>query len=335
LGKLTILDGNPDLGKSMLALDWCARLSSGRAFPDCETAMGPATALVLSAEDAAEDTIAPRLERLGADMSRVFIWQREGADEGWPWRFPRDAYLLEATLKRTGAHLVVLDPLMAFLNHRLLYSDAGVRQVLGPLMHVAERHQCALLLHRHLNKQGRGQALYRGLGSIAFMAACRFAMLVERDPEDGSRCVLAQVRHSLAPPQPSLLYQIVAAPGELPTVANELLARACQEAKPRDESADFLERFLSAGPRTYSDVRIAAQKAGLAFRTVERAKKALRIRSQRVYRHGQPVSYWLLDDQELGPEHYDGYLVDHMLRKLREGAPLEEPKGRKPNSQES
>jgi putative DNA primase/helicase len=335
LGKLTILDGNPDLGKSLLSLDWCARLSTGRAFPDCESAANPASALVLSAEDAPGDTIVPRLEGLGADMSRVFIWQRKRADEDWPWRFPRDLRRLDAALRRTGARLAVLEPLMAFLDHRWLYNDAGVRQVLGPLMQVAEKHQCALLLHRHLNKQGRGHALYRGLGSIAFMAACRYAMLVERDPDDGSRCVLAPVRHSLAPAQPSLVYRITGAEGALPTVswlgrsaytANELLAHARLEGKPRDQAADFLERFLAASPRTSSAVKQAAHKAGIAYRTLERAKDGLGIRSQRVYRHGQPVSYWLLDDQELGPGDYDDYVIDQMIRKLRAGVPLEASK---------
>jgi len=30
LGKLALLDGDPDLGKSLIALDLCARLSTGR-----------------------------------------------------------------------------------------------------------------------------------------------------------------------------------------------------------------------------------------------------------------------------------------------------------------
>jgi RecA-family ATPase len=76
LGKLVILDGDPDLGKSLLALDLCARLSTGRPFPDGGPSPGPANALVLSAEDTAADTIVPRLHRLGADMQRVFVWQR-------------------------------------------------------------------------------------------------------------------------------------------------------------------------------------------------------------------------------------------------------------------
>src|SRR5207245_2196391 len=137
VGKLVILDGNPDLGKSMLALDWCARLSTGRPFPDSTTSSAPGNALVLSAEDAAQDTVVPRLERLGADMSRVFVWQRQREDEDWPWRFPRHVHRLSAALAQTGARLAVIDPLMAFLDDRVQSaSDQSVRSALGPLMQV-------------------------------------------------------------------------------------------------------------------------------------------------------------------------------------------------------
>src|SRR5262245_65063804 len=33
LGKLAILDGDPGLGKSLVTLDLCARLSTGQPFP--------------------------------------------------------------------------------------------------------------------------------------------------------------------------------------------------------------------------------------------------------------------------------------------------------------
>src|SRR6516164_1475079 len=81
LGKLVILDGDPDVGKSLIALDWCARLSTGRPFPDGQPSPGPCNALVLSAEDKASDTIVPRLRHLGADLSRIAVWQHDGDDE--------------------------------------------------------------------------------------------------------------------------------------------------------------------------------------------------------------------------------------------------------------
>src|SRR5262249_1894889 len=152
-----------------------------------------------------------------------------------------------------------------FLDDSVLCaSDQSVRRALAPLMHLAEKHRCALLMHRHLTKRGGGRALYRGLGSIAFVATCRFAMLVARDPQTPDRCVLAQVRGSLAGAQPSLAYRLTAADGQRPTVewlgtspvsADELLARSAYvEPSCRDRAAAFLEAFLAAGPRTAHDI---------------------------------------------------------------------------------
>jgi hypothetical protein len=338
LGKLCILDGDPDLGKSLLALDLCARLSTGRPFPDGRPSPGPANALVLSAEDTAADTIVPRLHRLGADLQRVFVWQRERDDEDWPWRFPAHATRLDDALGRTDARLAVIDPILAFLDDRVLFaSDQSVRRALAPLMNLADKHRCTLLMHRHLNKQGGGRALYRGLGSIAFVAACRFAMLVGRDPQVPTRCVLAQVRNSLAGPQPSLLYQLTAADGSLPTVdwlgasplsADELLAGAAgadRAAQPRDQAAVFLEQFLANGPRTSRDIWEAAQKANLAARTLNRAKRGLGIGCRRVQVDGRPISYWLLPNQELPSNLSDSPELDAWLAQLQKQYPPRTP----------
>ena len=335
LGKLLILDGDPDLGKSLLALDLCARLSTGRPFPDGRPGPGPANALVLSAEDNAADTIVPRLVQLGADTQRVLVWQRQRDDEDWPWRFPSQIGRLDDALRQADARLAVIDPVMAFLDDSVLSaSDQSVRRALAPLIHLAEKHRCALLMHRHLNKQGGGRALYRGLGSIAFVAACRVALLVARDPLVPGRCVLAQVRNSLAALQPSLAYQVTAAAGGLPALewlgtspltADELLAGARREHGARDWAAAFLEQFLAAGPRTADDIWQAGQKAGLSARTLQRAKKGLGIRCRRVHRDGRPVSYWLLPGQQLPDGLSDTQDLDRLLAELERQFPPRTP----------
>ncbi|HEV3260770.1 MAG TPA: AAA family ATPase [Gemmataceae bacterium] len=336
LGKLVIMDGDPDLGKSMLALDLCARLSTGRPFPDGRPGPGTGNALVLSAEDTAADTIVPRLQRLGADIPRVFVWQRERDDEVWPWRFPAHVDRLDDALRLTDARLAVIDPIMAFLDDSVVCaSDQSVRRVLSPLMQLADKHRCALLMHRHLNKHGGSRAVYRGLGSIAFVAACRFAMLVGRDPLVPGRCVLAQVRNSLGGPQPSLAYQLTAADGALPTVdwlgttpisADELLAGAAHAGNgPRDQAVVFLEQFLAGGPRTSRDIWQAARKAGLSARTLQRAKQGLGIRCRRVTTDGRPVTYWLLAGQELPEGLSNTPELDRLLADLEKQFPPSTP----------
>jgi hypothetical protein len=336
-GKLGILDGDPDLGKSLLTLDLCARLSTGRPFPDGQPSPGPANALVLSAEDNPVDTIVPRLRRLGADLERVFVWQREHEAETWPWRFPQDIGRLDEALQQSNARLAVIDPIMAFLDKSVLCaSDQSVRRALAPLMHLAEKHQCALLMQRHLSKGGGNSALYRGLGSIAFVAACRFAMLVGRDPEVPGRCLLTQVRNSLAAPQPSLAYRVTAADG-LPTVewlgdspiaADELLAgSACRSrGRPRDKAGMFLQEFLAAGPRTSRAVWDAGLKAGHSQRTLERAKDNLGITSFLVPIQGGGSQYhWRLPSQKVPTGDAEVDVVQQSLAELEKRFPPRTP----------
>jgi hypothetical protein len=174
-GKLAMLDGDPDKGKSLVTLDLCARLTTGRAFPDGCPGPGPANVIVLNAEDGAGDTIRPRLQALGADLDRVFILQRGEHASGAVLGLPSDIAVLEAALVRTGAKVVIVDPIVAFLDPAVqLGSDSSVRRALAPLLELAEKYQCVIILVRHLNKSGAHHSMYRGGGSIGFLAAFGF-----------------------------------------------------------------------------------------------------------------------------------------------------------------
>src|SRR5438128_5920911 len=70
-GKVTLLDGDPDEGKSCIALDLAARVSSGAPMPFDPTPRTAAGAAILTAEDGLADTIRPRLEAAGADLARI------------------------------------------------------------------------------------------------------------------------------------------------------------------------------------------------------------------------------------------------------------------------
>src|SRR6266851_5922168 len=174
-GKLAILDGDPDQGKSLVTLDLCARLSTGRPWPDGSDSPGPANSIVFNSEDDDETTIIPRLQALGADLGRVYVHDR---DEPEPLCLPGSLASLEQDICLTGAKLVVLDPIVSFLDRRSASGgDANIRRALMPLANLAHRYQCVMLMIRHLIKVGWSRALYRGAGSIAFVGVSRSAWL--------------------------------------------------------------------------------------------------------------------------------------------------------------
>jgi RecA-family ATPase len=128
-GKLAILDGDPGLGKSLVTLDLCARLSAGRPFPDGAPCPSPANSIILNAEDAIDDTIEPRLRALGADLDRIFVLHSADEPDRLPLRFPGQIGALDQMLTQTQAKLVIIDPIVAFLDPAVqLSSDASVRR---------------------------------------------------------------------------------------------------------------------------------------------------------------------------------------------------------------
>jgi hypothetical protein len=254
----------------------------------------------------------PRLRALGADLDRVFVFCPEDAAPGEVPSLPGRAGALEQALAQTRARLVVIDPVMAFLDrHVLTASDQSVRRALAPLVRLAQRYGCAVLLVRHLTKGLRGRALYRGGGSIGMLAACRSAWLAAPDPHDPQRRVLAQVKNNLAPPQPSLAYTLQAQEGAPPSLcwlgpslwtADQLVAGpapAAASPRPRDRAAEFLSDVLKDSPRTSRDLLAAARQGGLTEHTLRRAKRELEIRSLPVWAGGQRLSYWPLPGQRL------------------------------------
>ena len=214
-GKITILDGDPGMGKSMLAIALAACVSTGRPMPD-GTPCQQGGVILIAPEDGAGDTLRPRLQAAGGDPSHVLLLntivtldakKRQVVDR--PFSLSRDLPLLEAAIERTHALLVILDPLMAVLGHTIDSSrDQDIREVFTPLSHLAERSGCAILIIRHLSKGASENALYRGAGAIGIIAAARVGLLVAQHPHEENTRILATTKNNLSRKATNLSYQI-------------------------------------------------------------------------------------------------------------------------------
>lgn len=298
LGKLSVMDGDPGLGKSAAVLDLAARVSTGSPFPDgtrCETGAGGV--VVLSAEDGLSDTIKPRLEAAGADTSRIsslatVITGSGDTRQERLFALPKDLPLLEHEIGRVGAKLVIIDPLMAFLGDKIdAHKDQDIRRALAPLAAVAERTGAAVQLVRHLNK-GEGKIpVYRGGGSIGIIGAARIGSLVAVDPQDENRRVLASTKNNLATRPKSLSYGLeeaengavkVAWSGQSDLSAADLLGPS-EGAEPgaRGEAEGFLRSLLADGPIPSEKIFEAAKAARISNSTLRRAKERLGVGADR------------------------------------------------------
>lgn len=206
-GKLTVLEGDPGLGKSTVTLDLAARVSTGSDMPDGDKLFGPSDVILISSEDGISDTVRPRLEAAQADLRRVHVIR--GLGDGRMIEIPDDLPSLEEAISQTGSTFVIIDPLVAFLGPNIdSHRDQDIRRALHPLIELADRTKAAVLLMRHLNKGG-GKAMYRGGGSIGITGAVRAGMVIAHHPDDDMQRVLAVFKSNLAKVPDSLVYRLV------------------------------------------------------------------------------------------------------------------------------
>jgi hypothetical protein len=294
--KVTVLDGDPGLGKSTILIDLAARLSTGQPLPNGKRHKASG-AILLMGEDGAADTIVPRLMNAGADLTKVGIRDTypNGQGQEIPPSFPSNLDKLADDILAADASLVVIDPVMSYLDPDInSNNDQQVRRALMPLAQLAEESGCAIVLLRHLNKSTSSSALYRGGGSIGFVGVARSGLIVARDPDAPERVVLASTKSNLGPPPPSLNYRLVgcengAARVEWEGHSNHTAETLVQNAgndndrNAHDEALDFLRELLVPGvPLPAREVWKQANEAGHARNTVLRAKNTLGVEVSKV-----------------------------------------------------
>jgi hypothetical protein len=293
-GKLTVVEGDPATAKSTMTLDLAARVTTGSAWPDGAPGGRPAPVLLLSAEDGWGDTIRPRLEAAGADLDLCLcVAAREVEAEYGPALrpvvLPQDIAWLTRLVERSGAAMVVVDVLAAYLSDRVdSNKDQSVRRLLATLGAAAAKSGTAAVLVRHHNKAVGGPPMYRGGGSIGIIGAARAVYAVVRDPDDADHRLLATVKSNLAVEAPTWGYSLVEVPHlgvakvawdarPDPRSASELLAGA--QAPALSEAVRWLAAWRAEhpGPAHAADLLAAAAEVGITRAALHRARKKLHL----------------------------------------------------------
>ncbi|MQA06848.1 MAG: AAA family ATPase [Streptosporangiales bacterium] len=302
-GKLHVLDGDPGLGKSTVTVDWAARVTTGKPWPDGQAGGDPAGVVLISVEDGLADVIRPRLDAAGADLDRVVaLTDIRGTapgtgqpDERLP-ELPTDVDVIRDALLDVNAALLVIDPLMACLAGSVnAHRDQDIRRALAPLVRVAEETHTAVVIVRHLTKGDSDKAIYRGGGSIGIIGAARLGYTVARHPEEPDnphRAVLAGTKANITTMPASLGYHLVNDDdlgcahveweGTVDCTANDLLRPTTQAQAADDPTTVWLRSYLAEhGDSPFDEIRQAAEEAGIAERTLRRAGKRAGVLTQR------------------------------------------------------
>lgn len=313
---VTLLVGWPGEGKSMLTASLAARLSVGaEGFPH------PAATIMLSAEDAHGAVIKPRLVAAGADLSKIHTVavRRDGYEDGL-W-IPDDVPTLRMTAKKSGAKMIIIDPINAFLPESInSWSDQSVRRALRPLHDLATEYELAVVVVMHLNKSKDSNPHRRVGGSIGFEGAARSALIFGRDPDgvDPNERILAQSKSNYGQYAKSLRFMIesreymsphglietavVIEDGESSLTAQNLLTEKAATGNAETTVLSVLPSEETDAVTAHDVVRrVAATGKTLAYNTVRNTLKLLHDATAIERTEKRPHRYWrpVVTDEEL------------------------------------
>ena len=283
-GKITIIEGDPGEGKTTLVLKLAAALSRGLPLPcDDDKEYEPIHIIYQTAEDGIEDTIKPRLEKAGADCSMIRVIDE--TDKELSMTDDR----LEQAIIETGARLIILDPIQAYIGATVdMHRANEIRPVLKHLGIIAEKHNCAIILIGHMNKASGSKSTYRGLGSIDIQATARSVLLVARLRDKPNIRIMAHDKSSLAPAGDAIGFEMtedngMVCIGPYDITIDELLSGNEGRGKKKlDIAENFIKEYFGSNKVIPSnEIMMEAAKRSIKRNTLLSAKKKLGITSDK------------------------------------------------------
>jgi AAA domain/Bifunctional DNA primase/polymerase, N-terminal/Primase C terminal 1 (PriCT-1) len=175
---LTILAGDPGMGKSMLTAMLIGIVTSGACWPLSKERCSGNRVLVLSAEDDWQHVTLARLLKAGANLDNVHRMYRFRALTS------ERLEVLRQEIEEWHPDLIFIDTLSAYMGAgRDMHRQNEVGEFLAELTEIAESARCGIIAIAHLNKQSNENPIYRVVGSIGFVASIRSALFLGKDPD--------------------------------------------------------------------------------------------------------------------------------------------------------
>ncbi len=216
-GKLTLITGEPGVGKSLFMLDVVAAVTRGNRGPHEKETGSPGAVMLFSAEDDLATTVRPRLEAAKADLSRVYAPKTNGrrpvdaaADHpGNPWESHLE--LLEGEWRRlteaqVDVRMIVIDPLRALVEAH--EKEQVIGKITARLAELAVRTGVAIVIVAELLLLAIRKNASRRSAAGVLTRGARSIWNVTQDDEDPNRRLLLPVKTNLCEGRSGLAYAI-------------------------------------------------------------------------------------------------------------------------------
>lgn len=327
-GKITLFAGKPGCGKSFAVIDFVARLTTGRDFPNgSKNLWGPRECLLAASEDDPSDTLVPRLIAAGADLDKVqiILWStgkkidgKEPKKRQRMLQLSKDTKLLKKALQENpNIALVAIDPMTSYFGADS-NKDSEIRPIMDALSEACRASKAAFIGVMHYNKKSDVAALEKILGASSIVGSARTVWAFSRDPEDKTERHMCCAKNNLSKNHRGMKYRIgerlvrfsdgsedavgcVEWLGETEEDADEILTKERDTAKnPKDS------KFEEAKLLIQTELANGEQRASGMFRLGE-ARKISAETMRRAYRSLGVVPYqksggwwWALPGMEIG-----------------------------------
>ena len=231
------------------------------------------------------------MELAGADCEKIMV-----IDESDKSLSMIDERLEEAIVK-TGARLLILDPIQAYLGGGMDMNRANeARDMTKKLGALAEKTKCAIILIGHMNKAAGNKVAYRGMGSIDFFAVARSVLLVGRIEGEANTRAVVQIKNNLAAFGHAKAFELSESGfqwlGDYEITVDEVLGGIAPKANKMEQAKKILRELAETQNAVQSnEVFELAEEHGISKRTMENAKKELGIKAKKI----NNAWYWELD----------------------------------------
>ena len=288
-GKITLIQGAPGCGKSILMMNVISAVSTGRGTPDGRKLKKPMHVIYQCSEDGLSDTVKPRLNATGTDCRNVAFLDEETNC------VTLDDDSIRRAIADFNAKLLVIDSIQAYLGESDIANASGMRRVLRQLSMWATMYDCAVVLIGHLNKNSK--KMYRSRGNTELVAIAKSVIQVEH-LKDNDISVIHHVKSSLSPKGRDSFFTINSSrklewldvdPSKYES-ANVSYDSMQEKITKQARAAYILRVMLADGPVAVSEIHNLLRKENISDQTVINVKKQMHIRS--IKKDG--VWYWLI-----------------------------------------
>lgn len=310
-GEITILEGDPGIGKSFIAQYVAVHIVDGKRLPSTRRLPKVCgTITYFDIENDARHVTKPRLRAMGiSDEGQTRFFQEEQL-----WSVDDEDALDEVVtaLEQRKPKLIVFDTINSYMGDADTNNAKEATQALNNFKEIARRLNCAVLILRHLTKSTKEKALYRGQGSIAFAGVARIVLGVGRPDGDAPERYLVNYKNNLAKEAPPLEYILEEIPGFVDQTrvvwgghktgmsAEDIINPDKKSEKPEKtksihEAVELLKTlFGDADGDELEAAKIikAAEKHGISQSTLVRARETCKVTVRREKKKGA-ASLWV------------------------------------------